>query len=310
MEPLTKSKSRIYEIIDSMQINPLTASVAKSIVAMGGNPTKFLVEAISHDETVKAELKHPKPALPADYTETERLIHEMLIENTGAHILDSGSVYGRAWERNRRVTDFHKLPIIHVEVGKNSLELLQLNIFHYLRFFLERDKISKSLEKEFYEIAENKTDSWLTLMMDFTHHLTERGWEYDGAWNSYNWENLLSQVIQGVSIISPDGELYIMLQIHNGCDVRGGYTKPRFFRLVEEDEGDFFAWMSEISAYCNCYELHSDDSGYNWHIYDRKTETDIGLGNLPKDWKPHKSNLRCRRCRKTVAFYHRIMDYL
>lgn len=32
---------------------------------------------------------------------TKHLIYEMLTENTGRHMLDSGGAYGRNWERNQ-----------------------------------------------------------------------------------------------------------------------------------------------------------------------------------------------------------------
>lgn len=47
--------------------------------------------------------------------------------------------------------------------------------------------------------------------------------------NTYNHEELLSQILQYV-YFEWDNEAYIILQIHGGCDVRGGYTKPRIFR--------------------------------------------------------------------------------
>src|SRR4051812_45426705 len=35
-------------------------------------------------------------------TETERAVAEMLVENTGTHMLDSGGSSGRAWQRNQK----------------------------------------------------------------------------------------------------------------------------------------------------------------------------------------------------------------
>jgi len=37
------------------------------------------------------------------HTATELKVYEMLTENTGRHMLDSGSAYGRHWERNQKV---------------------------------------------------------------------------------------------------------------------------------------------------------------------------------------------------------------
>ena len=38
------------------------------------------------------------------YTETNKLVYEMLTENTGSHMGDSGGAYGRHWERNQKRT--------------------------------------------------------------------------------------------------------------------------------------------------------------------------------------------------------------
>ena len=46
------------------------------------------------------------------FTETQQEIYAMLTENTGAHMLDSGSAYGRHWQRNQSKTiqDFDNEP--------------------------------------------------------------------------------------------------------------------------------------------------------------------------------------------------------
>lgn len=50
--------------------------------------------------------------------------------------------------------------------------------------------------------------------------------------NTYNGEDLLSQTLQWTGFSLPqDGDDYILLQIHGGADVRGGYTRPRVFRV-------------------------------------------------------------------------------
>ncbi|MCK9567466.1 hypothetical protein M0R72_00790 [Candidatus Pacearchaeota archaeon] len=47
--------------------------------------------------------------------------------------------------------------------------------------------------------------------------------------NTYNGEDMLSQVLL-YTYFTWNNEAYIVLQIHGGADVRGGYTKPRVFR--------------------------------------------------------------------------------
>jgi len=300
MEPIDKSTEHAFDIIDQMDISPVTKVLAKSILVLGGNPVPFLVYAISAEKTAIADQLHPKLPMPEDYTETERVLHEMLVENTGAHLLDSGDIYGRHWQENRKVRDFRKLPEVLVEE-----DYVAINIFHYLNRFLERDRVSKELEAMFYSYAdlpENRSVGWLSLMIDYAETvLKENGWTYYAA-NSYNWENFLSQGIQYVMAENDDGEKYILLQIHNGCDIRGGYTKPRVFKVVEGGDGDFEFEMDTVFAICKC----STSDGI------RAIEAGIGVrwlfdddeqGAEDYEWKDDVKGYVCNHCGEKLSFY-------
>lgn len=91
--------------------------------------------------------------------------------------------------------------------------------------------------------------------------------------NSYNEENLLDQVIlfayfelrsgtgRGGRIAS-----YVVLQIHGGCDVRGGYTRPRVFVIDVDDELAIFDFR-RATIFCSGDEAHwwSTDDGHHWY---------------------------------------------
>ena len=64
----------------------------------------------------------------------------------------------------------------------------------------------------------------------------------DTVYNTYNWECNLERTIQYCFFEYRD-EYYISLQIHNGCDVRGGYTIPIVFHY----DGDIDYWYDMIS---------------------------------------------------------------
>ena len=53
--------------------------------------------------------------------------------------------------------------------------------------------------------------------------------------NTYNEENLLDQTLQFVYFII-DRQDYVVLQVHGGCDVRGGYTDPQVFECNGNSE--------------------------------------------------------------------------
>lgn len=214
--------------------------------------------------------------------ETESVIAEMLRENTGCHFLDSGGAYGRNWERNQGVSD---------EMWRDSLPAsltfrwdypeVSLNVFHFLSENLTYDgEMDKVLR-----IIEDARDTFgLETVETLWELLRESDPGADGSIagiygegepatvNTYNGEDLLSQVIQytyasvdglclplaslaalvaeterdsiardywrelladartcGDDHIRIDG-CYVFLQVHGGCDVRGGYTDVRAFQ--------------------------------------------------------------------------------
>lgn len=186
-------------------------------------------------------------------TKTEEVIYGMLTENTGASILDSGGAYGRNWERNQRLSldDFKKQPeaTIDPEYGDVSKSL-----FHHLNEYLDYDA---PLTAHFDEFAKTLPDEgWLEVMELWLDSLgvDPEGGEFysDARWvfNSYNFEYWLPQTIQGATF-GLNGQGYLILQIHGGCDVRGGYTKPKVFKL---DEKDTFIFEAE-RAYFYCTDL-------------------------------------------------------
>jgi hypothetical protein len=179
-------------------------------------------------------------------TETDRVLADMLTENTGSHMLDSGGVYGRNWERhkNRDVQSFIDAPAVNVtEYG------IDLDLFHYLR---ERIEFMPDIQAEFddwAELPENEKSNWYTLMEEWCEKHDDNNWRPSG-FNSYNGDCLLSQTIQA-DYFTWKGKVYLMLQIHGGCDVRGGYTAPKIFREYGEPGIISYDW--------NSYTIQSDD---------------------------------------------------
>jgi hypothetical protein len=75
--------------------------------------------------------------------------------------------------------------------------------------------------------------------------------------NTYNGEDLLSQTLQyhyftiGETDRGGRGsyEQYVVLQVHGGADVRGGYTRPRVFS-VDIDDGQSIFDNAKAGVYC------------------------------------------------------------
>lgn len=176
--------------------------------------------------------------------ELENTIYGMLTESTGTHMLDSGGANGRHWQRNQKksLEDFKSAPSATVEIsiynhgGKEFAEFSKVvDLFHLLNNVLDLDDLCK--EYNALECGNWNGDYYGTDLeqCEFLHcsGLVPKG----ESFNTYNWENNLSQVLIG-QVFDHDitGDKYVLLQIHNGADVRGGYTDAKLFRLKDHYE--------------------------------------------------------------------------
>lgn len=264
---------------------------------------KLLVVAADAAATAEAS----KDVVPREHTgtPTEIILKEMLLENTGASILDSGSTYGRNWQLNQlRNFDASPAASIKFRVCNNEPDItVSLDTYHFLK---DRLEIATELDAIFHGrfLKERDADGskhWLELMEEFPKYLAElrendgisdsgdeeskpkvgdecpnckngtlgegedgelccmgecgtifdeiegdlRFGEFGGIYgegepltvNTYNGENLVDQILQ-YTLFSNDSGEYVALQIHGGCDVRGGYTKPRVFSFGHRSELD------------------------------------------------------------------------
>jgi len=202
---------------------------------------------------------------------TADIIIAMLKENTGIHFLDSGGAYGRHYEKNQG-RDFKSEKPCEAEINEwkdgNWEVSLSYNIFHFLNNYLEHNKECEKLGKSFLEFCETpeyKDKAWLECMEAWAATVHEEG-QHPSPYteNTYNYDNLLSQVIQFTTFEKQE-KTYILLQIHGGCDERGGYTKPRIFLVPDTDY--FRLAMFDVSAWCPKCHAHwySDDSGYHFY---------------------------------------------
>lgn len=245
---------------------------------------------------------------PRTYSQTQRVIYDMLTESTGRHLLDSGGAYGRHWERNQRfsIEDFAARPMSTL-TGRWGLEVTH-ELFHWLDDRVEYEEEGDLVFEQWGTSGDRASEPWLPLAELFAEMLEGTGIYGDGdpvVVNTYNGEDLLSQTIQyvyfeldetvyitppspwhgnrmhvtryphedetleGVVVLEPD--TYVLLQIHNGCDVRGGYTRPRLFRVMEE-----IAILDNARASIGCSGCDASwytDDGY--HFYSNNREPDF-----------------------------------
>lgn len=209
-----------------------------------------------------------------------KVISSILRECTGTHFLDSGSAYGRNWEKNQQ-TNFEKTEPVKVDAWKECANIT-LNVYHYLTAFLEITKESYKMNKVFQRyinLPENGDKHYLELMEGFIESL-EKVEGYCGITNTYNYDNILSQVLQ-YALFGCKGEQFIILQTHNGCDVRGGYSQPTIFRLCDREY--FIMAQRNINASDGENNWYSDDAGYHWYFgYSSNGQTALGREYNPE----------------------------
>lgn len=229
---------------------------------------------------------------------TEQVVLDMLRENTGRHFLDSGDAYGRHWQTNQSV-DFSAVPPTTLSFKYNSIE-----VTHSLHAWLpERLNYEQAGDEAWLEWATAREDeAWLQSAERWVEILDGTGIYGDGSpvtVNTYNGEDLLSQTIQYVyftldgprALPTPGSEhsyahdedddyedgvilsagTYVLLQIHGGADVRGGYTKPRLFS-VYDDTAILDNARATIVCSADAEREHnwSTDDGCHWY-YDGST---------------------------------------
>lgn len=217
----------------------------------------------------------------------DRVLVSMLTEGTGTAMCDSGGESNRHWQRNQTlntVAAWRALPEVAVAYSTCADEEtpgklwaycdVTVNVFHFLSKALSRYEagLTRQLHR-FGNRTQWKDDAWLSIVDAW---IEEKGFEesdtYGTGWiNTYNSEDALSQTLQ-YRVFTIDGDDYAAIQIHGGADVRGGYTKPRVFRLSEDtrlcDNARFtlsdgrFSWDYDNAGYA--LEAVSDGAQNGW----------------------------------------------
>lgn len=224
---------------------------------------------------------------------TDKKLIEMLKENTGVALCDSGGAYGRNWERNQ-ARNFLDEPETSYEFNAYGIEFCH-NLFHWLR---DRFDYLPDWQRKFSAFANRKDQTeccWNEVIYNFLNSLRDKGFKVGGLYgdgdpmtvNTYNGEDALSQVIYYVYAEIND-ETVIFLRIHGGCDVRGGYTAPKCFGPINHAEDIFdnaWAYMTchgrkdatdylfkEMKPHSTNHSWHTDDAGYRWYGNNREDD--------------------------------------
>lgn len=208
-----------------------------------------------------------------ELTLTQKKILSQLKENTGRALCDSGDAYGRNWQRNQNKTweDFTKNPVqmeahVYKHGDKPELELMgYVSLASWLDANVEFDAKMQRRYDTFVKRTDPDNEQYdLERMEAFAEKISDgRHWcgsDYPSVVNSYNGECDLTQTIQFVEFAYQD-EVYVLLQVHGGCDVRGGYTSPVAYKVTSDYFGD---WV--VDGY-GCASHQWDESMCNANDY-------------------------------------------
>jgi hypothetical protein len=186
-------------------------------------------------------------------------------QNTGKHMMDSGGDNGRHWQQ-----PIPKQPVTVTKGYNNGLDV-SISTADFLEAHLEIDvKLTKWLRKQdannYSEYAEALAEKLqLTVLCSD---------------NTYNSENDLDQNFQ-FSAIGPKGAdwfyesdgCYIIVETHNGADIRGGYSDPVVCKLKSDQ---FLDW--------NCgavFTKYTDADGIAHDAYEMGEQYSIGYQSAP-----------------------------
>ena len=179
-------------------------------------------------------------AISTDVYSTEEVLQSIFTEDTGINLLDSGGTIGRHWQRNA-TREFINKPSAYVEY-----ETVRLSTYHYL---LKRLEYSRFQTDQFRYMFPDASDRGMAEMVDY---ILNCGLESGGeVFNTYNFDTLLDQDIQYVEFqiegLVGAYQTYVILQVHNGADPRGGYTDPVIFKANEY----WIYQCNDVSLWCS-----------------------------------------------------------
>ena len=215
----------------------------------------------------------------------QETIKAMLTERVAHSMGDSGGAYGYIHEKNES-RDFENEPQVSVDLtdinkGETSNAIdYSISVYHYLTSVLEfndrTEEINDSLKsaRDFYDDGnEDKIDypHWSQECVDIVTNILNEDdiLDFGETINTCNHESSLDQVLQYTPFVINEEDHYILLQIHGGCDVRGGYTDAMCFSL-EDLYGCEMAMLPIEDVYGNI------DSYQCSNLYDGCTITSDG----------------------------------
>jgi len=194
---------------------------------------------------------------------TAEVLAGMFTENTGRDLLDSGMSNGRNWQRNsgRTSSEFLSAPRVIFDGDDAYLDAFQF-LNERLTYEPELDSVFQAYYDTSDDYASDDIELWPQTM----------GATGVNVILTANYDEALSQTLQ-FSHFEYNGTEYVLLQVHGGADIRGGYTRPKLFSV--NDDLSIYDF-ERLTLYCSECQFRVDlQSG---EIEDQDHGESCGLG--------------------------------
>lgn len=174
----------------------------------------------------------------------------MLKQPTGENFLDSGGESGRFWQKNIG-KDLLKDPSATVTLSLTNDGVIEPSVYYTTISLLNSGYFELDETcNEFNSLPNLSGISHDPMIWDLSLEgedflnsngfsilpIPQGGNRFENSFNTYNFGIEISQHLQG-SFFIRDGdfgeEIYVLLQTHNGADVRGGYSDLKLLRLQD-----------------------------------------------------------------------------
>jgi hypothetical protein len=160
---------------------------------------------------------------------TQEVIESQLLENTGTHFLDSGGTDNRGWQKSQK----NGLNFEGLVIDKYSVSIpTEMFMKTMLKYTKQCNSIEQAFKVEGIDLCYSNSQE----IQEFLENNFEAAFsDYGKDWfNTYNWQNDLTRVLQGV-IFEINRKYFLMVETHNGADVRGGYSDARVYEIKDLD---------------------------------------------------------------------------
>lgn len=183
-----------------------------------------------------------------------KTFYELARVNTGTHFLDSGSAYGRHHEKGpipeTQPLEYASGDMLLISTAALLTEHADIDLRATRHLQRWADLVDPHDDRDYGDLAE-----------EYVRRMCEKERPYAESWddggegvisdNSYNSDTDLDQDFwwTGAGYYGP-----FLLRMHNGCDIRGGYTAPVVCTSGEGISDVICHW--QIQPYC--YRCHAE----------------------------------------------------